>query len=80
MVAIDLEESVTANSVINVRAIRRFIIRNAKHGVLVFGWKMLFYKCFHIVARDLAAGDSVGSVETFDVGDFLFVGSGKSDE
>jgi hypothetical protein len=35
MVAIDLEESVTANSVINVRAIRRFIIRNAKHGVLV---------------------------------------------
>lgn len=28
---------------------------------------MLLYESFHIVARDLTAGDSVGSIETFDL-------------
>ena len=35
MVAIDLEESVAANSVIDVRAIRGFIKRNAEHSILI---------------------------------------------
>lgn len=35
MVAIDLEEAITANSVVNVGAIGGFIIRNAKHSIVV---------------------------------------------